>query len=752
MKLRSQMLLAGALTLFIPVVGWHSVKQLYAALQQTRINEQTLKVANMRLALLESTVVEQWLEPALAPLSEHEWYAEHSRYPLFLDGYDDDWRNLVSPWYVYSSEAATTGSRVERMDVADGVENDPTDVAINNSTNATTNRVSLRVASIDQRLHLFLRVADSQVIYHRPPLLRPDPGEGESPDRWQQLVNGDSVEVFIEQHEGDIEHGLFRAMAPGALSVVTASDQAGQRAGLPLPAWQGFWTGTEGGYQVEIALPLPPNGARIGWAIVDVDEPMGSRARWQGSISPDDMASLSAGRAVDVQPTRVFHASGEVRNRLEGWVSEGVRARLFDARGWLVADANKLYTAYEDDVIDEQSGSFDGVLDALLFRVFSFLVADDLPLLPVRQQTSVALSLNEARRARVADNNPITSRYVTDENDRVLGTLAPLGQDPQRAYLLVEANEEHASAYAGSQLARLFSLLLLVSVVAGCGLLAFAMVLSSRIRQLSYQAQQAVSADGRVMGLKGGDARDEIGDLSRKLSALLARSAQYTQYLEALSSRLSHELRTPLSVVRTSLENLDRHKLDDESEVLIQRATGGADQLGRIIKALVDSARLEQSVQGASSEKIDLTHWLTACSSTYQQIYPEVNFVVHCEKTAKLHVNVSPDLLQQAMDKLVDNAVSFTENGSIRLQLTVSKSDARPHVMLGVANRGSAIDEAVSAQFFDPLVSYRDAGDDELHLGLGLYLVRLIAQGAGGQPFARNQSGWVVFGLSLPLS
>jgi len=54
MKLRTQMLLACALTLLVPIVGWHSAKQLYATLQQTRIDEQSLKVLNLRVAIDES--------------------------------------------------------------------------------------------------------------------------------------------------------------------------------------------------------------------------------------------------------------------------------------------------------------------------------------------------------------------------------------------------------------------------------------------------------------------------------------------------------------------------------------------------------------------------------------------------------------------------------------------------------------------------------------------------------------------------
>ena len=719
MKLRSQMLLAGALTLAVPVVGWQSVKQLYVALQQTRVDEQTLKVANMRLALSESSDVTQRLEASTTASSTRNWYAESAVFPIFLDGYDDDWQTLAGAEHRWQSG---------------------------------DDQLSVRAATRTQRLYLFIKVADDNVVYHRPPVLSPDAGEGELPDRWQQLVNGDSVELAVELADGRLQHGLFTAMAPGPVQAVAGSDQAGELAGTDLSEWQGFWTSAAGGYQLEISLPLPRVGAAIAVSLVDVDVPGEPRTRWLGSVNPSAMVQTSPTDRNDALGAQVFYASELVRRRLEGWTTEGVRARLFDAQGWLIADVNKLYTTAENDLSDEAAGSFDGVLDALLFRVFALLVADDLPLLPERSTVSVNLSLSESRREAVVGDEPVTSRYVTEENDRVLGTLAPLGRNPPRAYLLLEANEEHTSAYAGSQLARLFSLLLLVSLLAGCGLLIFAIVLSSRIQRLSREAQLAVSVDGRVSALASSESQDEIGDLSRKLSSLLSRSAQYTQYLEALSSRLSHELRTPLSVVRTSLENLDVDTLDEQSRVLIQRAEGGAAHLGRIIKALVDSTRLEQSVQSVDTQRVDLAQWLQASAELYQQVYPEIHFRVHPEHLPVLHVQASPELLQQAMDKLIDNAISFSSDAIVMLQLAMDSTGGRQQALLTVANRGALIDEAASEQLFDPLVSHRSSSVDEMHLGLGLYIVRLIAEGSGGEAVARNQSGWVVFGLSLPLT
>jgi len=751
------MLLAGALTLVVPLVGWQSVKQLYSALQQNRIDEQTLKVANMRLALAETVSVSEALLAGNKVPSAHDWYAESAQYPNFLDGYADDWKTLLHPALVYRRNSV--GARMSPVkELAHEVAASPVPIGMNNE-------VFIRASTTKDSLHIFISVVDNEVVYHEIPPVRVDAGETERPDRWQNLVNGDAIELLIEQPSGRWEHGVFRALAPGPITALSASDelmpnQRIQKAGSVIARWQAQWQESVSGYQLEIQMPLPANGARVGFSVVDIDERGESRHRWLGSTDSTIMASLRKQVDVDDALAGVFYVNQRARSKLQGWTTNGMRSRLFDVHGRLVSDVNKLYSR---DVLTDQdeaeSASGKGILNALLFRLFSFMVAGDLPLLPETRSGGVSLSLDQRRRDSITDDQPLTSRYVTQENDRVLGTLVPIGSQFRRGYLLMEANEEHVSAYAGSQLAQLFSLLLLVSLLAGCGLLVFAIVLSSRIRRLSYQAGQAISEDGRVHGLPGSDARDEIGDLSRNLSSLLSRSAAYTQHLEALSSRLAHELRTPLSVVRTSIENLDDSALDEQSRVLVARASSGADRLSRIIKALVESTRLEQSIQTADKQLISLNEWLVAVARMYRQIYPQYSIICLPDVLPELHVRASPELMQQAMDKLVANAASFNQGNDIVLHLTLDDSANVPKAMLSVSNKGQLPEGLVQgndwAQLFDPLVSRREhdlqaANSDELNLGLGLYIVRLIAEHSAGEVFALQQSDRVSVGFSIP--
>ena len=62
--------------------------------------------------------------------------------------------------------------------------------------------------------------------------------------------------------------------------------------------------------------------------------------------------------------------------------------------------------------------------------------------------------------------------------------------------------------------------------------------------------------------------RDEIGDLSRSFSTMLARLSQHHAYLESMASRLSHELRTPIASIKGYAETLIDGALDEARRLI----------------------------------------------------------------------------------------------------------------------------------------------------------------------------------------
>ena len=718
MNLRTQMLLAGALTLAVPVIGWQSVKQLDESLRQTRVDAQSLKVANARLALAESDVLRQVLQASKTQTSQNDLYAEQANFPLFVDGYDDEWQNLRAPAIEFKNDE---------------------------------DEMRVRLATRENKLYLFLEISDKPVMYHKPPALRTDLAEGEFNDAEALLVNGDSIELLTSDANGKPVHVLFRSEAHGPVLGVHATKNTNRVAGRTVPGFSGFWAATRSGFQLEVSMPLPPVSTPIGLAFVDIDSAGESREQWLGTIDHRVMARHVRGLQTDEITARFFHASRTADEKLLPWVTRGTRARLFDRQGRLLSDVNSLYEkTAEEYEYDPGDGGF---FNAILFRIFAYFVADnEVTDQPFNLSNALHLPVNEVD--SLARKQAETKHYITSERDSVLGTLVAIGGDTPTGFLLFESNEDLASAYSASRVARLFSLLTLVSLLAGLVLLLYASLLSMRIRSLSKLATRAVAEDGRVRGLPQSDAKDEIGDLSRNLSALLDRSANYTKYLEALSSRLSHELRTPLSVVKTSIENMDRDKLDAETVTLMDRASGGADQLSAIIRALVESTRLEQTVQQAQMQDVNLLEWFGGSLERYRQVYPETQFTATVSpanaSAASMEVYAAPELLQQAFDKLVDNAVSFSIDQHITLLLEAVLEQSQHKVKIAVANNGDQIAKDRQAQLFDPMFSERGIDDGELHMGLGLYIVRMIAEAHHGRVSVRNTGNGVQVGLVIP--
>ena len=330
-------------------------------------------------------------------------------------------------------------------------------------------------------------------------------------------------------------------------------------------------------------------------------------------------------------------------------------------------------------------------------------------------------------------------RGTRDRDVAILSSAQPIyvGDDIVGA-VVVEETTGSIQLLKESALENLLAVTLAVVAAALAILLLFATRLTTRIRRLHAEADAAIDSQGRVRGaITPTDARDEIGDLSRTTAAVLARLKDYNAYLEAMAGRLSHELRTPVAVVRSSLDNLKAQALTSEARVYVERAGEGVERLARLISRLSEATRLERLLESAERERFDLAAVVCGCVEGYRAAYRARRFQ-YSGPAGPLWCEGVPDAIAQLLDKLVENAVDFAPAGSA---IRVSLATAGPNAVLAVENDGPAIPQAMVARLFDSMVSLRgQPGRDGGHLGLGLYIVRLVAEFHGGAVRARNLS------------
>jgi signal transduction histidine kinase len=232
---------------------------------------------------------------------------------------------------------------------------------------------------------------------------------------------------------------------------------------------------------------------------------------------------------------------------------------------------------------------------------------------------------------------------------------------------------------------------------------------------------------------------------------VLERLAQHHAYLESMAGRLSHELRTPMAVVRSSLENLKLAPGDGDARRYIERAEEGLARLHRILERMMEASRLEQSLSGAERSRYDLREVVRGCVEGYRAAYPRASFELELPPR-RMEVEGSPDLAAQLLDKLAENAADFSRAGA---PVRVTLEEAAGAAVLVVSNRGPLLPAEMRTGLFESMISVREGrGAGAPHLGLGLYVARLIAEFHGGSIQAANLASGdgVAISVRFPLA
>ena len=347
----------------------------------------------------------------------------------------------------------------------------------------------------------------------------------------------------------------------------------------------------------------------------------------------------------------------------------------------------------------------------------------------------------------------IDRRLTGDGKAVVVSAAHPIWVGDQvKGAVIVEETTNAVLAERNRAFERLFNIVLAALLVGSVALTLYASRLTARIRRLRDQAEAAIDMQGRIRGTVAPSAAgDEIGDLSRSFSSVVTRLSQYASYQQNMASRLSHELRTPVAVVRSSLDNLRAAALPDDARVYMERAQQGLTRLTHILTRMTEATRLEESLGDAQRERFDLAAVVAGCVDGYRAAYPRHEFELRLQP-GPLPVDGAPDLIAQLLDKLVANAIEFGVPGT---PVVVALARDEGSVNLRVENEGAPLPAGMHERLFDSMVSIRaDQKSEEPHLGLGLYIVRLIAEFHRGRVSAtdRDQGRGVVVSVSLPLA
>jgi len=575
---------------------------------------------------------------------------------------------------------------------------------------ASSDRLTARLQAGMTERYLFLYIeVDSDHFTPQPGNVHP------ATDRF------DRVDLHVLRPDGTTAAYFFATNAPGligAQSVISGADGVQHTASEP--RIQAFWLQNSQGYHLEARLPLSLVGPRL-W-VQATDGRSGARAGFTPTEAPTG--------------GRLFLTTPDLGDLLATFIRAGTRATVIDSNSLKLGAAGELHPR---DLGETAESGHSWYRRFMAVDTSRWPIAASLPGRLEGKSVSTALA-----------GEPHAEWLRTGSQELLLSAAAPVVVEGRvRGAVVLEQAGDQLLDLRDRALRRLFNFTLWAIGVVVIFLFGFATWISVRIGRLRSAADSAVGNDGSIrLSMPESGSADEIGALARGFERLLARLNEHSQYLRTLGGKLSHELRTPLTIVRSSLDNLESEGLREDQRKYVTRARDGATRLQSILSALGAAARVEESIKQAERVSFDLRDLLATAVGAYRDGFPEARFELEVPPEA-CFMRGAPELIIQMLDKLIENAVDFCPKCGL---IGASLSRSSDHYEIAVANDGAPIPQAMLGRLFESLIEQRQGHDDKPHFGLGLYIVRLVAEFHGGRALAANLSqGGAVFTVMLPL-
>jgi two-component system, OmpR family, sensor kinase len=276
--------------------------------------------------------------------------------------------------------------------------------------------------------------------------------------------------------------------------------------------------------------------------------------------------------------------------------------------------------------------------------------------------------------------------------------------------------------------------ILAIASAAGWALAGAALRPVERMRREA--AAISVSEPGRRLPIPA--SRDEIARLGETLNAMLGRLEAAFDRERRFVDDASHELRTPLAILKAELDLAQsRSRTKQELQAAVRSAAEEADRLIALAETLLVFSRAEGGRVPLHRQQTTLDELLqAACSALAARAAAagvEVTVIPH-----GITAFVDAVLVRQAVENVVSNALGHTPRGG---RVRVSATRDGDTVRLTLEDTGTGFDPAFLPSAFDPFARgpAEEAGSGQ-GAGLGLAIVRAIAEAHGGQAAAANRA------------
>lgn len=255
---------------------------------------------------------------------------------------------------------------------------------------------------------------------------------------------------------------------------------------------------------------------------------------------------------------------------------------------------------------------------------------------------------------------------------------------------------------------------------------------AGRVEELSRTARAVMAGDlsrrAAVRPARPGDG-DEFDSLTGELNSMLDRIERLVQSARTIGDTVAHDLRSPLSRLRGRLEAAaaEPEAGADALRETLDRAVAEIDGIVGTFNAVLRLSRLEAG-EGARSEPVALSALVGEIADLYEAAVTDAGLGFADDIATGIEVLGDRSLLAQALTNLIDNAIKYTPDGSVRISL---QPLAHGGVRMAVTDTGPGIPAGERARALERFVRL-DTARSTPGTGIGLSLAAAVAEVHGG--------------------
>ncbi len=274
------------------------------------------------------------------------------------------------------------------------------------------------------------------------------------------------------------------------------------------------------------------------------------------------------------------------------------------------------------------------------------------------------------------------------------------------------------------------------------GAVAFSFYNSYRNRKVLDRVEKMLDEAIKGEFREGHFSEDRESKIESKLSDYLQSSALSAENvrkdrdkIKTLIADISHQTKTPIANLLLHSELLQETELSDDQRESLDAIGNEAEKLRFLVDALVKLSRLENGILTVEPKSDDVGRLIREVSSTLRKKAEakDLRFIAVEESISALF---DYKWTLEALSNIVDNAIKYTESGSISIGVKTTEM----FVCISVRDTGIGIAEEDIPKIFARFGRLQSSREKE-GVGIGLYLAREIISKEGGYIKVKSKAG-----------